>query len=207
VKIVLGVARGLAFIHHRCRPHQKLAHGNIKSTNVLLDKEGNACISDFGLLVMAHPSIILAKRSVGYKAPEAGEGKKASPKGDVYSFGVLLLEILTGKPPLHSLYARDEGVDLPRWVQSVVQEEWTAEVFDLELLRYKNIEEEMVGMLQIAMQCVSSPPKQRPRMSHVVKMVEDIIGGSQMQSPFRRDDSFDSVSMSPSISEDTGTSH
>lgn len=201
VKIALGAARGLAFIHHQCKA-QKLPHGNIKSSNVLLDKDGNACISDFGLVLMASSSVV-SSRLVGYRAPEHNESKKISQRGDVYSFGVLLLEILTGKAPMQS-YARDEGVDLPKWVQSVVQEEWTAEVFDLELLRYKNIEEEMVAMLQIAMTCVSQAPEQRPRMSQVVKMIEGIIG--EQQSP-QRDDSFDSRSMSPSISEDTGTSH
>eukprot|EP00250_Pteridium_aquilinum_P011834 c20338_g2_i1 orf=286-2379(+) len=201
VKIALGAARGLAFIHHQCKA-QKLPHGNIKSSNILLDKNGNACISDFGLVLMASSSVV-SSRLVGYRAPEHNESKKISQRADVYSFGVLLLEILTGKAPTQS-YARDEGVDLPKWVQSVVQEEWTAEVFDLELLRYKNIEEEMVAMLQIAMSCVSQAPEQRPRMSQVVKMIEGIIG--EQQSP-QRDDSFDSVSMSPSVSEDTGTSH
>ncbi|MCO5578867.1 hypothetical protein L7F22_032714 [Adiantum nelumboides] len=199
VKIALGAARGLAFIHHQCKP-QKLPHGNIKSSNVLLDKNGNACISDFGLVLMASSSVV-ASRLIGYRAPEHVESKKISQKADVYSFGVLLLEILTGKAPAQS-YAREEGVDLPKWVQSVVQEEWTAEVFDLELLRYKNIEEEMVAMLQIAMACVSQAPEQRPRLSQVVKMIEGIIG--EQQSP-QRDDSFDYVSMSPSVSE--GTSH
>lgn len=201
VKIALGTARGIAFIHHECKS-QKLPHGNIKSSNVLLDRDGNACVSDFGLVLMASSSVV-SSRLLGYRAPEHNESKKISQRGDVYSFGVLLLEILTGKAPMQT-YARDEGVDLPKWVQSVVQEEWTAEVFDLELLRYKNIEEEMVAMLQIAMTCVSQVPEQRPRMSQVVTLIEGIIGEQQSQ---QREDSFDSVSMSPSVSEDTGSSH
>ncbi|KAH7442390.1 hypothetical protein KP509_03G086300 [Ceratopteris richardii] len=196
VKIALETAKGLAFIHHQCKP-QKLPHGNIKSSNILLDKNGNAYISDFGLALMANSSVVVS-RLVGYRPPEYSEAKRISQKADVYSFGVLLLEILTGKAPAHS-YPYDEFVDLPKWVQSVVQEEWTAEVFDLELLRYKNSEEEMVAMLQIAMACVSQAPQQRPRMSQVVKMIEDVIG--EQQSP-QRDDSFDSTSMSPSVSEE-----
>ncbi|KAH7434888.1 hypothetical protein KP509_06G039600 [Ceratopteris richardii] len=199
VKIAIGTARGLAFIHHQCKP-QKLIHGNIKSSNVLLDKNGNTCISDFGLALMANTSVVVS-RLVGYRAPEQSELKKISQKADVYSFGVLLLEMLTGKVPAH-MYGYNDSADLPKWVQSVVQEEWTSEVFDLELLRYKDVEEEMVTMLQIAMACVSRAPEQRPRMSQVVKMIEDIIG--EQQSP-QGGDSFDSISLSTSVSEEGGT--
>ena len=203
LKIAAGAARGLAFIHSSCKS-LKLAHGNIKSTNILLDKAGNARVSDFGLSIFASPATA-APRSNGYRAPEALDSRKHTAKSDVYSFGVLLLELLTGKCPS----VVDSGgpgsgyggvVDLPRWVQSVVREEWTAEVFDLELMRYKDIEEEMVGLLQIAMSCTAALPDQRPKMSHVVKMIEEIRGVEV--SPCH--DTLDSVSESPSVSEDTG---
>lgn len=61
-----------------------------------------------------------------------------------------------------------------RWVHSVVREEWTAEVFDVELLRYTNIEEEMVEMLQIALSCVVKAPDQRPKMSDLVRLMEGV---------------------------------
>ncbi|KAF7808860.1 putative leucine-rich repeat receptor-like protein kinase [Senna tora] len=198
LQIASGVARGLAFIHTSCKA-LKLTHGNIKSTNILIDKDGNACVSDFGLSTFAIPSSSSTPRSNGYRAPEALDGRKQhSHKSDVYSFGVLLLELLTGKCP--SVVDTGGPVDLPRWVQSVVREEWTAEVFDIELMRYKDIEEEMVGLLQIAMSCAAAAPDQRPRMSHVVKMIEEIRSGVDMSPPCH--DTSDSVSESPSLSED-----
>ncbi|KAK9276854.1 hypothetical protein L1049_006391 [Liquidambar formosana] len=206
LKIAAGAARGLAFIHNSCKS-LGLTHGNIKSTNILLDKAGNARVSDFGLSVFSSPSTTTtAPRSNGYRAPESSDGRRPSQKADVYSFGVLLLELLTGKCPS----MMDSGpcgpgsgyigvLDLPRWVQSVVREEWTAEVFDLELMRYKDIEEEMVGLLQIAMACCSPSPDQRPRIGYVMKMIEEIRGIEVSPSH----ETFDSVSDSPSVSEDT----
>ncbi|KAI9078574.1 hypothetical protein K1719_039512 [Acacia pycnantha] len=199
LKIAAGVGRGLAFIHGSCKA-LKLTYGNIKSSNILqhsyqkkssnilIDQDGESHVADFGLLGFAVP----ATKSNGYRAPEAMDGRKNTQKSDVYSFGVVLLELLTGKCPSVGESSGPGGggaVDLPRWVQSVVREEWTAEVFDIELMRYKDIEEEMVGLLQIAMTCCAAVPDQRPRISHVVKMIEDIRGVES-----------DSVSESPSLS-------
>lgn len=130
-------------------------------------------MSDVGLPMLMSPMPPPAARNGGYRAPEVTDTRKSTPASDVYSFGVLLLELLTGKSPIHTT-GGEEVVHLVRWVNSVVREEWTAEVFDVELLRYPNIEEEMVEMLQIGMSCVARMPEQRPKMPDVVKKVEEI---------------------------------
>lgn len=125
-----------------------------------------------GLVALMNP-MPPPMRAAGYRAPEVTDTRKASQASDVYSFGVLLLELLTGKSPIQAAGGH-EVVHLVRWVNSVVREEWTAEVFDVELLRYPNIEEEMVEMLQIGLTCVARMPEDRPKMPDVVKLVEEV---------------------------------
>lgn len=175
VKVSLATARALTHLHV-----SNIIHGNIKASNILLRSSTTSssttfCVSDFGLNPLfgtASPP----NRIAGYRAPEILETRKVTPQSDVYSFGVLLLELLTGKAPNQSSFG-DEGIDLPRWVQSVVREEWTAEVFDVELMRYNGVEDEMVQLLQVAMACVAIAPDQRPAMSEALRMIEEVSRG------------------------------
>lgn len=201
ISLVLGAARGLAKIHEEFDT-SKVPHGNVKSSNVLLDKNGVACISDFGLSLLLNPVHAIARLG-GYRAPEQAEIKRLSQKADVYSFGVLLLEVLTGRAPSQypsptrpRMDEEEQAVDLPKWVRSVVKEEWTAEVFDQELLRYKNIEEELVSMLHVGLACVVPQPEKRPTMVEVAKMIEDI---RVEQSPLGEDYDESRNSLSPSL--------
>ncbi|MED6156678.1 Leucine-rich repeat receptor-like protein kinase pxc1 [Stylosanthes scabra] len=203
ISLVLGAARGVARIHAEYSA-AKIPHGNIKSSNVLLDKNGVACISDFGLSLLLNPVHAIARMG-GYKAPEQSDHKKLSQQADVYSFGVLILEVLTGKPPSQTpslprprLELEEQHLDLPKWVRSLVKdgEEWNPEVFDQELLRYKNIEDELLAMMNVGLVCTDLDPEKRPTMLEVVKMVEDI---RVEQSPLVEDFDESRNSLSPSI--------
>ncbi|KAL5551915.1 hypothetical protein UlMin_002091 [Ulmus minor] len=171
LRIAIGAARGIARIHSE--NGGKLVHGNIKASNIFLNPQQYGCVSDVGLASIMSSLAPPISRAAGYRAPEVTDTRKAAQPSDVYSFGVVLLELLTGKSPIHTT-AGDEIIHLVRWVHSVVREEWTDEVFDIELMRYPNIEEEMVEMLQIAMSCVVRMPDQRPKIVEVVKMIENV---------------------------------
>ncbi|XP_057952351.1 probable inactive receptor kinase At1g48480 [Malania oleifera] len=168
-RVALGAARGIAHLHSQ---GPNISHGNIKSSNVLLNTSYDARVSDFGLALLVGPPSS-PNRVPGYRAPEVTDPRKVSQKADVYSFGVLLLELLTGKAPSQA-FLNEEGIDLPRWVQSVVREEWTSEVFDLELLKYQNVEEEMVQLLQLAINCAAQYPDKRPSMSEVSRQITEL---------------------------------
>lgn len=167
--IALAAARGITYLHSRRPP---TSHGNIKSSNILLNRSRTACVSDFGVIQIASPTST-PNHIATYRAPEVTDPRKVSLKADVYSFGVVILELLTGKAP-NSPMLNDDGIDLPRWVHSKIEEKKTAEVFDEELLEYKNGLDEMVQLLHLAMLCTAPHPDSRPSMAKVTSRIDEI---------------------------------
>ncbi|KAM0921841.1 hypothetical protein ACQ4PT_006585 [Festuca glaucescens] len=173
-RVARACARGIAFIHGAGS-----SHGNIKSSNVLVtDARDAAYVTDYGLVQLVGAGVPL-KRVTGYRAPEVTDPRKASPEADVYSFGVLLLELLTGRAPANSVPGSDAAADLPQWVRTVVQEEWTGEAFDAAIANETLVEEEMVRLLQLATDCTEERPDARPAMADVAARIEDIVGSAQ----------------------------
>ncbi|CAL4995976.1 unnamed protein product [Urochloa decumbens] len=175
--IAQGTARGLAYLHD----DMSIVHGNLTASNVLLDEQCNPKISDFGLsrlmTTAANSNVLAAAGALGYRAPELSKLKKANAKTDVYSLGVIILELLTGKSPAEST----NGMDLPQWVASIVKEEWTSEVFDLELMRDAAagpVGDELMDTLKLALHCVDPAPSVRPEAREVLKQLEQIRPGS-----------------------------
>ncbi|KAI8007797.1 putative leucine-rich repeat receptor-like protein kinase IMK3 [Camellia lanceoleosa] len=171
MKIAQGTARGLLYLH----THVNIIHGNLTSSNVLLDEHTNAKISDYGLsrlmTAAANSNVIATAGALGYRAPELSKLKKANTKTDVYSLGVIILELLTGKSPGEAM----NGTDLPQWVASIVKEEWTNEVFDLELMSDANaIGDELLNTLKLALHCVDPSPSARPEVQQIVQQLEEI---------------------------------
>lgn len=172
-KIAVGMARGISYLHHDCIPH--IIHRDIKSSNILLDKDMEARVSDFGLATLMEPNkthvSTLIAGTFGYLAPEYFDTGKATAKGDVYSFGVVLLELLTGKKPTDEAFI-EEGTKLVTWVKSVVEDKREEIVIDSSLEDCPA--NEINHVFTIALMCLEPDPSKRPTMAQVLNMLEQI---------------------------------
>ncbi|GFP83253.1 systemin receptor sr160 [Phtheirospermum japonicum] len=156
-KIAIGSARGLAFLHHNCIPH--IIHRDMKSSNVLLDENLEARVSDFGMYYQSF---------------------RCSTKGDVYSYGVVLLELLTGRQPTDSADFGDNN--LVGWVKQHAKMR-ISDVFDPELIKEDpSLEIELLQHLKVACACLDDRPWKRPTMIQVMAMFKEIQAGSGIDS-------------------------
>ncbi|XP_022922985.1 probable inactive receptor kinase At2g26730 [Cucurbita moschata] len=195
--IAQGVARALEFLHLNTKPNSSIVpHGNLKSSNVLLGENDEVLVSDYGFAsLVALP--IAAQRMASYRSPEYQQMKRVSRKSDIWSFGCLLIELLTGKISSHSSPEESHGIDLCAWVNRAVREEWTAEIFDSEIASQRSAIPGMLNLLQIAIRCSNISPDKRPEMTEVVKEIESIKlteNGEEYSSSFDRSLTDDSMS-------------
>ncbi|OAE34022.1 hypothetical protein AXG93_4142s1070 [Marchantia polymorpha subsp. ruderalis] len=202
VKIAVGVAKALTYLHHECG--STIVHCDLKPSNILLDAEFEPHLEDFGLsrLIFAHKLIDMSDsslgNSVGYFPPEMwspsesssdiaaaseqfkkyGFSATVSPKGDVYSYGITLLEMLTGKRPSGDMFGNE--MTIRKWCQASYPER-TQDILDPNLLAPKvgtsgsgltgsNLKQINLFM-KVALMCTREIPEERPTMRHVVDML------------------------------------
>ncbi|KAG7995262.1 hypothetical protein I3843_01G099800 [Carya illinoinensis] len=171
-KILLGTAKGLAHLHHSFRP--PIIHYNIKPSNILLDENHNPKISDFGLarLLTELEKHIISNRfqsALGYVAPElACQSLRVNEKCDIYGFGVMILEVVTGKRPVE--YGEDNVVILSDHMRFSLEQGNALDCVDPSMSEYP--EDEVLPVLKLALVCTSQIPSSRPSMEEVVHILQ-----------------------------------
>ncbi|CAN6819292.1 BRASSINOSTEROID INSENSITIVE 1-associated receptor kinase 1 [Brassica napus] len=172
--IALGSARGLAYLHDHCDP--KIIHRDVKAANILLDEDFEAVVGDFGLAKLMDykdTHVTTAVRgTIGHIAPEYLSTGKSSEKTDVFGYGVMLLELITGQRAFDlARLANDDDVMLLDWVKGLLKEKKLEALVDVDL-QGNYIDEEVEKLIQVALLCTQSSPMERPKMSEVVRMLE-----------------------------------
>ncbi|KAI6670459.1 hypothetical protein NL676_005344 [Syzygium grande] len=172
-RIALGAARGLLYLHEQCDP--KIIHRDVKAANILLDDYCEAVVGDFGLAkLLDHQDshVTTAVRgTVGHIAPEYLSTGQSSEKTDVFGFGILLLELITGQRALEFGKAANQKGAMLDWVKKIHQEKKLEMLVDKDLRsNYDRIELEEI--VQVALLCTQYLPAHRPKMSEVVRMLE-----------------------------------
>ncbi|KAL7199885.1 hypothetical protein ACSBR2_022069 [Camellia fascicularis] len=173
-RIALGSARGLAYLHDHCDP--KIIHRDVKAANILLDEEFEAVVGDFGLAKLMDykdTHVTTAVRgTIGHIAPEYLSTGKSSEKTDVFGYGVMLLELITGQRAFDlARLANDDDVMLLDWVKGLLKEKKLEMLVDADM-QGNYIDEEVEQLIQVALLCTQGTPLERPKMSDVVRMLE-----------------------------------
>ncbi|KAM1764613.1 probably inactive leucine-rich repeat receptor-like protein kinase At5g48380 [Malus sylvestris] len=179
LKIGIGAARGLAWLHHNCNP--RIIHRNISSKCILLDADFEPRISEFGLARLMNPIDTHLSTFVngefgdlGYVAPEYTRTLVATPKGDVYSFGTVLLELVTGERATHiSKAPEDFKGNLVEWIMQLSSKSQLLDALDKSLVG-KGVNDELFQFLKVACNCVGPIAKERPTMFEVYQLLRAI---------------------------------
>jgi hypothetical protein len=163
----------LAYLHHNCA--HPIIHRDVKSNNILLDADFGARVADFGLAKFLQRSerrlnsMSTVVGSFGYIAPEYTYTLQVNEKSDIYSFGVVLLELLTSKQPVDPNF-EEEDRDLLNWVHGLIdKQDALQEILDSRIVDC--FKEEMASVLQVALLCTNSLPSNRPSMRRVLEML------------------------------------
>ncbi|XP_042394547.1 LRR receptor kinase SERK2-like isoform X2 [Zingiber officinale] len=173
-RVALGTARGLEYLHEHCS--HKIIHRDVKAANILLDEDFEAVVGDFGLakLVDVRKTSVTTqvRGTMGHIAPEYLSTGKSSERTDVFGYGIMLLELVTGQRAIDfSRLEEEDDVLLLDHVKKLQREKRLSDIVDRNLNNeYEGHEVEM--MIQVALLCTQASPEDRPTMSEVVRMLE-----------------------------------
>jgi serine/threonine protein kinase len=179
--IALGISHGLAYLHHDCHP--PIIHRDIKPENILMDSDMEPHIGDFGLARILDDSTVSTATvtgTTGYIAPENAYKTVRSKESDVYSYGVVLLELVTGKRALDRSFPED--INIVSWVRSVLssyedEDDTAGPIVDPKLvdeLLDTKLREQAIQVTDLALRCTDKRPENRPSMRDVVKDLTDL---------------------------------
>lgn len=174
-RIALGIARALAFLHHGLFP--QVVHRDVKASNVMLDAEFEPHLANTGLvgLLAASDEGLFAGSTPGYAPPEyRQQGSKVNAKGDVYSYGVVLLELVTGKRPVGDFYHEGYTGNLVGWIRTLMRDKRTHRALDPRISSERGPISEMLEALRIGYLCTAELPAKRPTMHQIVGLLKDI---------------------------------
>ncbi|KAM6574756.1 hypothetical protein CsatA_023083 [Cannabis sativa] len=179
-KIAVDAAEGLSYLHHDCVP--PIVHRDVKSNNILLDGDFGARVADFGVAKVVDlsgkgpKSMSVIAGSCGYIAPEYAYTLRVNEKSDIYSFGVVILELVTGRLPVDPDFGEK---DLVKWVCTTLDQKGVDHIIDSKLDScYK---EEVCKVLNIGLLCTSPLPINRPSMRRVVKLLQEVGGAAEIK--------------------------
>ncbi|KAA8535479.1 hypothetical protein F0562_030482 [Nyssa sinensis] len=172
MKIALGSAEGLLYLHHEVTPH--IIHRDIKASNVLLDSDFEPLVADFGFAKLIPEGVshmtTKVKGTMGYLAPEYAMWGKVSESCDVYSFGILLLEIVTGRKPIEKLPGGAKRT-ITEWTEPLIVKGRFKDIVDPKL-RGNFDENQLKQAILVAALCVQNEPEKRPNMKEVVSLLQ-----------------------------------
>ncbi|KAL5783629.1 hypothetical protein ACOSP7_008658 [Xanthoceras sorbifolium] len=172
LKIIKGIANGIGFLHKEFASYD-LPHGNLKSSNVLLDENYEPLLSDYAFHPLINPNSAV-QAMFAFKTPEYVQFQQVSHKSDVYCLGIIILETLTGKFPSQYLSNGKGGTDVVQWVHTAISEDKETELIDPEISNDTNSLGMMVKLLQIGADCTESDTQQRLDMSEAIRKIEEI---------------------------------